>query len=306
MALSTDYLWDFGEGNTAEGETPTHTYPTNGQFIATLTVTDNDGCQKSTFVTINVGSDNICPQAVIVTNNQTGIAPLSIVFDGTSSTDADGLITSFIWRFGDGDTAAGPDVSHTYETVGTFIAILEITDDGGCRVSDSLAITVSPPPSPPTVNCSASPESGTAPLEVSLSASGTDSDGFIVSYSWDFGDGNSGSGENLTHTYAEGTYIAQVIATDNDGLSDTCVAFVAVGAAPNQPPTVGCNASALTGTPPLTVNFSSLGTDTDGTIASYEWTFGDGNTTTAQNTTHIYQAEGKYLQMMRAQEIPVS
>ncbi|MEM7510067.1 MAG: PKD domain-containing protein, partial [Bacteroidota bacterium] len=301
-ALSTDsdgiitsYLWNFGDGNSAEGETATHIYQTNGQYVATLTVTDNEGCQKSTFVTINVGSDNICPQAVIVTNNQTGTAPLSIIFDGTSSTDADGLITSFVWRFGDGDTAAGPDVSHTYETAGVFTAILEITDDGGCRVSDSLAITVSPPPSPPSVNCSANPESGIAPLEVSLSASGADSDGFIVSYDWDFGDGNSGSGENVTHTYAEGTYIAEVIATDNDGLSDTCVAFIAVGAAPNQPPSVSCNASVLTGSPPLSINFSSLASDTDGTIASYEWAFGDGNTSTAQNPIHIYQAEGNYL-----------
>lgn len=72
---------------------------------------------------------------------------------------------------------------------------------------------------PPNANFSANPTSGEAPLEVSFDASGSsDSDGSIISYSWDFGDGSSGSGETVTNTYdSEGNYTVELEVTDNDG-----------------------------------------------------------------------------------------
>lgn len=84
----------------------------------------------------------------------------------------------------------------------------------------------------PKVRANANPGSGTAPLSTRLSAVGSDSDGSIVSYAWDFGDGTTGSGANPQHTYAEpGRYTATVTATDNDGLTATTSVPVVVNAA---------------------------------------------------------------------------
>jgi PKD repeat protein len=62
----------------------------------------------------------------------------------------------------------------------------------------------------------------------------------------------------------------------------------------NQPPQVTINASATSGGPPLAVNFTSTASDPDGTIASYSWAFGDGNTSSQQNPANTYQATGTY------------
>ena len=72
---------------------------------------------------------------------------------------------------------------------------------------------------PPVAQVSADPTSGPIPLEVSLDGSGChDSDGEIVSYQWDFGDGNSGTGISVTHTYTSpGIYIATLTVTDDAG-----------------------------------------------------------------------------------------
>ena len=74
----------------------------------------------------------------------------------------------------------------------------------------------------PVANAAANPVSGTAPLLVQFDGSASfDQDGTIVSYSWDFGDGTTGTGATASHTYAAGTYTATLTVTDNSGLSST-------------------------------------------------------------------------------------
>lgn len=74
----------------------------------------------------------------------------------------------------------------------------------------------------PVANASANPASGTAPLLVQFDGSASfDQDGSIVSYSWNFGDGTTGTGATVSHTYAAGTYTATLTVTDNSGLSSS-------------------------------------------------------------------------------------
>lgn len=74
----------------------------------------------------------------------------------------------------------------------------------------------------PSASCSANPTSGEVPLTVSFNGYGTDVDGTINSYHWDFGDGTSSSSKSPTHTYQNsGTYTAKLTVTDNDGETDT-------------------------------------------------------------------------------------
>ena len=88
--------------------------------------------------------------------------------------------------------------------------------------------------SPPVASFTASPLSGTAPLTVSFNASSSyDSDGSIVTYEWDFGDGVHGAGATTSHTYSTaGTYAVKLTVTDNKGATDSVNHFISIAAAP--------------------------------------------------------------------------
>lgn len=118
-----------------------------------------------------------------------------------------------------------------------------------------------------------------------------DPDGSIVSYEWNFGDGNTGSGITANHTYvSDGTYTVVLTVKDNDGATDTDTQNVVVEG-PNQPPVASFTYS-CTG---LTCNFDgSASDDLDGTIISYAWDFGDGGTGTGVTASHIYGSSGTY------------
>lgn len=74
----------------------------------------------------------------------------------------------------------------------------------------------------PTASCSANPMSGTEPLIVYFIGSGSDTDGYIVSYYWNFGDGETSSSKSPSHTYQNsGVYIARLTVTDDDGDTDS-------------------------------------------------------------------------------------
>ncbi|MBI1923521.1 PKD domain-containing protein [Candidatus Poribacteria bacterium] len=141
---------------------------------------------------------------------------------------------------------------------------------------------------PPTVVASAAPMIGVAPLSVSFTAVASDLDGTIQSYSWNFGDGAPGSAEqNSSHTYQlNGVYAATVTVTDDSGLTAVSSATITV----TLPPEVVASANVTSGQAPLTVDFVSIGQN----IVSYNWAFGDGDTSKEQNPQHTYQNPGAY------------
>jgi PKD repeat protein len=126
----------------------------------------------------------------------------------------------------------------------------------------------------------------------------TDTDGTIVSYAWDFGDGGVSALQNPTHVYAAGgIYTVTVVVTDNDGATDSdstsVEVFVAVPG--NLPPEINSVAAVPNGgDAPLAVAFTLSATDADGTIASYAWDFGDGAVSAEQNPTHVFWTAGNY------------
>jgi PKD repeat protein len=168
-------------------------------------------------------SGTVPPVAAASATPATGDAPLNVQFSSAQSSDPDGSIVGHHWDFGDGTTSTAANPAHTYNAVGQYTVTLTVTDNSGLTDDTSLTVSVLVPNILPVAIASATPNSGYAPLTVTLSgANSYDTDGSIVSYAWNFGDGTTGSGATVQKTYTgAGNYTATLTVTDNRGATAT-------------------------------------------------------------------------------------
>lgn len=147
-----------------------------------------------------------------------GIAPVAVSFNGSASLCLEGCtIASYTWDFGDGATASGPLATHTYTRSGLFTAALTVTATNGATSTAQSLVNVF---EYTTGKIVATPDRGMLPLPVAFDGSGsrTNWDRTIVSYAWDFGDGATGTGQTVTHTYTRaGIFNATLRVTDSTG-----------------------------------------------------------------------------------------
>jgi PKD repeat protein len=121
----TGWSWDFGDGNSAVAQHPSHTYAADGTYTVTLTVTDNDGGMDSTSqqVTVSAAGGNTPPVATFTyTCNGRDCS-----FDSSGSTD-DVDITSYAWDFGDGGNSSAANPQHLYTANGNYAVALVVSD----------------------------------------------------------------------------------------------------------------------------------------------------------------------------------
>ena len=159
---------------------------------------------------------------------------------------------------------------------------------------------------PPTANASATPTNGPAPLVVSFSSAGSsDPEGATLTYSWAFGDGATSTAANPSHTYINaGTYSAQLSVSDGTNIASSAPMTIrATILGSNQPPVVVASATPTSGVAPLLVTFSGSGSyDPEGAPLTYNWTFGDGTTSTTANPSHTYAAAGTFNATLQASD----
>lgn len=142
----TTYAWDFGDGSTSSGASPTHSYAVGGPYVATLTVTDNRGAQTTQEVLVQAVAPNLLPVGVASSNVSSGPTPLDVVFSAAGSYDPDGFIGNIHWDFGDGGEYWGGTAYHTFYGQGTWPVTLTVYDGrGGIGTAPPLAITVGTP-----------------------------------------------------------------------------------------------------------------------------------------------------------------
>ncbi|MBT7817688.1 MAG: PKD domain-containing protein, partial [Polaribacter sp.] len=139
----TNYLWDFGDGTSAEGVSTTHTYGDSGTFNITLTVTDNDGATNLTSTSITVTKPLVPPTASLALSTNAINEGGTINFDASGST-SESPIPSYAFDFGDGNTLTGisASVSHTYTLPGVYNASLTVTNSDGLTDTSSAEVTV--------------------------------------------------------------------------------------------------------------------------------------------------------------------
>ncbi|CAG5084940.1 T9SS type A sorting domain-containing protein [Parvicella tangerina] len=276
-----DYYWDFGDGNTAYGQTVTNVYASNGAYNVCLTVYDS----------ISQCTDTYCDSIMVSGLAVTCDASFTSYPDSTGSvyfqSSQMGTGYSYYWDFGDGNTSNSADPMHTYSSNGTYTVCLTVWNSSNCADTVCNNITITTAGSNPGGNCDAS-------------AMLVDSSGYLYgipdtysanyNYYWDFGDGTSSSQVYPWHQYnAPGTYTVCLTVVDSTmGCSDTqCYSYTVVSP-------VSCNADFYLFQDSLNAGVYYAWNMSTGNNLSYYWDFGDGNTSTQTYPIHTYTTIGNY------------
>ncbi|MFD1600244.1 PKD domain-containing protein [Halobellus rarus] len=286
-SVLTSYAWDFGDGTTATGETPSHTYADSGTYTVALTVTDDGGNTDTDSLTVTV--EDVTAPTADAGNDQTVGEDTAVSFDASGSSDNGGIDT-YEWDFDDGTIATGATASHTYAGPGTYIATLTVTDESGNTATDTRTVTVEDTTHPTIVT--GADKTVDEDTSVSFDASGSSDNVGIDSYEWDFDDGGAASGATPSYTYTDpGTYNATV--TVSDAASNENASTVMVTVNDTTPPTAaaGPNQTVDVG---ATVSFDGTASSDNDGITTYEWEFGDSTNTTGATPTHTYADAGSY------------
>jgi PKD repeat protein len=286
----TGYAWSFGDGTTGTGATPSHIYAAAGSYRIKLTVTDATGVASSTTKALTVLDEP--PAAVFAATPAVPILGQPVTFDGTGSSDADGAIASYAWDFGDGTTGTGAKATHAYQSGGTYTVLLTVTDGAGEKATVGRVVTVYVQPQATFSYAPGLPVEGVA-TAFSAAASNSDPGTMISSYAWSFGDGTTATGATVAHTFAlEGTYRATLTVTDGFGLTSSISEVVTViDSAPSAAISVVTNHPGAG----RAVWFSGARShDADDPIVSYLWHFGDRSGGVGKRLSHTFARAGYY------------
>ena len=224
----------------------------------------------------------------------TGTNPLSVTF-----TDQSVNATTWSWDFGDGDGSVVQSPSHNYISTGNFTVVLTASDGNETAVETKVDFITVTAPSPimPVAAFSGSPVSGSNPLDVVFTDASTD----VTSWLWTFGDGDSSTNQNPTHTYnSVGNFTVSLAATNANGtVYENKTDYVTVTAPGPIMPVAAFSGSPVSGSNPLDVVFTDASTDT----TSWLWDFGDGGSSTNQNPTHTYNSVGNFTVSLAATNV---
>jgi len=269
--------WDFGDATTSTQQNPSHIYASVGKNTVSLTAVSDFGCSGSITKTMEV-----YPYPKAKYTFTTGCQNDTTKFID-ASTIPSGTISIHKWYFGDGTTSSATNPIHFYSKSGPYTVKEVVLSSYGCK--DSLVTHVKIPSKPVAIFSYINACVGS---NISFSNTSVDSSNANQN-KWDFGDGNTSTSPIPIHAFAKnGSYKVKLTVTSKDGCTDT----VSHSITPLPKPIVNFFASAAcTG---KSVTFSDSGKN--GNSALYNWTFGDGGSSTIHNNvvSHTYTKAGTY------------
>jgi gliding motility-associated-like protein len=270
-----NWFYDFADGNNSTSQNPNYIYANAGTYNVSLTVTNVNGCSDTFILPVNI---NVHPVANYIVDT---------VCIGTATTFTDlstGSPTSWQWNFGDGNNGiTGPVVTHVYSTAGTYVTSLTVSSGAGCSDQTFRIVVVR---SDIQAHIT-SPVSACVGSLVTLNDNSVITTGFILSDTWDFGDGSPIANTlNTTHTYTTaGTYTITHVVVSDGGCMSTAVTTIIINPLPVANFTTNniCTSQQA--------QFTDIST---GPPVSWSWNFGDFGTSTDQNPVHFYVASGSF------------
>ena len=284
------YIWNFGDGNTSTEEKPHYTYTKTGTYTVTLTVITASGC-SDTLKMVDAVKVGIAPKPFFVAAPVNTCARISVSFTDSSQ----GVITNWLWKFGDGGESNIKNPSHHYMDTGWFSVKL-IVSNAECK--DSITATN-------YVLIKAPVASYMSAFNCSQPYNRTFTDQSIgaKTWAWDFGDGVTAAEQNPAHTFAKpGTYLVKLKVTNDECFDTLQVKMQVVDEHPDFTydylSKAACRNSLVTFT---ATNVTATN------INSYNWFYGD-NTTSGFNTkgalsTHAYAVTGTFTPQMITKDI---
>lgn len=284
------WAWNFGDGNSASIQNPSHLYTTPGAYNASLSLITDVGCLSDTATkTINLTQLPLAKFGVSIPR----CAGKPITFTDSSSASGGAVLVKWTWNFGDGTpvinaTTNSPQI-HNYISTGSYTVTLQVETSTGCQSTVSTQV----------INVTANPVANFTVPGVCLPAgtanftsTSTISSGAITGYLWNFGDGNTSTQQNPVHIYSTGgPFTVTLTVTSGSGCIDDTVRTVTnIYAQPDANFTVDSTESCFGGT----FNFTDQSVASGSSVAQWFWNFGDGTTSTLQNPTKQYAATGVY------------
>lgn len=269
------WYYDFADGNNSSSPNPSYIYAAAGVYNVSLTVTNTNGCDSTVTIPVNV---NIVPVV-----NYT----VDTVCIGTPTTFTDlssGSPTSWQWNFGDGNTdTLGPVTTHVYATAGSYLSVLTVSSGAGCTdVGFQIVVVRS------DVQAGiAAANSACVNQTVLMMDNSVVTTGFILSDTWDFGDGTPIANTlNTSHYYTTaGTYFITHVVVSDGGCSSIARDTIVINPLP------GADFTSANTCMIQPSNFTDIST---GSPTTWNWNFGDGGTSAVQHPTHPYAAAGSY------------
>jgi gliding motility-associated-like protein len=251
-----------------------------GNYTVTLIITNSNGCSDTTTNFIDY-----FPRPTAEFTFDTSCAGQPITFIDASIGNGS-TITGWDWDFGDGNTSALQNPIHPYSNAGNFVVTLVITNNSGCTDTVRHVVIADSLPEPLFVAPAVCFGDTTHFTDLSISHGSA-----IVSWQWDFGDGNGSILQNPSHLYnSAGLYSVSLITVNANGCSDTITQNVQVYALPTASFTYSglCLNS--------DISFTDTSTPGDGTLTGWQWDFGDGiGSSTSQNSIYQYSVLDSFL-----------
>lgn len=277
----TSWYWNFGDSEFSTSSNPIHEYNSPGSYNITLTVTNSAAC-----------SHDIQKQIVINSAPEIDFSFSSVCLGSSTlflDSDFIDVENTSVWAydFGDGNTTNQSDPSHSYSTSGNYDVNFSITDINGCQNSINHMVPVYENPIAEFSYDTVCLGSSTIFIDLSSSEAG------IVNWEWDLGDGNTSSIASPTHLYSEAGHFNVTLQVENENscidqvthsiwvknnpISDFSFVYTEGGACEN-----------------TSIQFIDNSNAIEGSIDSWSWNFGDGNTSNEQNPLHIFSSAGSY------------
>jgi PKD repeat protein len=309
----TSYHWTFGDGDSATVKDPTHVYAHSGLYMACLTIEGVNAtgakCKDKECHSVIVKGcgpfiDSVHCRLAAIFRSKTDSC--TVKFSDASSAGLGTTITSWKWTFGDGDSSAVQNPSHEYKFSGHYLVCLTIegVNAGGIKCKDRECHYIEMKGcGDDTTHCRLSSKfnSKTDSCTVKFNDASTAGPGTtITSYHWTFGDGDSSTVKNPSHDYKfSGHYLVCLTIEGVNALGGKCkdrecheIEMKGCG-----DDTTHCRLSSKFSSKvdSCTVTFNNTSTAGPGTtITSYHWTFGDGDSSTVKNPSHVYAHSGFY------------